>query len=434
MGSLEEKFVSVCDGYLSSHDGYNIRGERGLFSLAMVVWLGIQQRLSGNSLRESLRDLVARSEASRSVEFLVARLNQKILGKSISLSTGGVSRARDRYTLESVRELFYAAADKIRPTRKSDRSVYVLDGQNVTIARSESNLKHFSPTGNGEGELHFPRIRVISAHELDTGIAREVAVGDWRDSEVSLSQEVSSKLPQGSLIVMDRGFASPGFIDAVTKTGCNVLVRLKDSHGKKLLSQGTDSNVTWHSRNPQGETFAIPGRVIHFVSESKGFRSQVFYFFTTDGSLSADEVSALYRERVQVEVFIRDIKQTLKMAFVRSKKGENVEKEILISYLTFNLIRSVMTDAAAALNISVRRISFTATITSISAYAAAFVNAKTSKEVDALKERFYQKLYQAKLPIRSKIRSYPRVVKMTRDKYETACVVRKSLPAQEGDR
>lgn len=433
MGSLEEKFISVCDEYLSKHGGYDIRGERGLFSFAMVVWLGIQQRLTGNSLREALKELITRAEASRGVEFLVARLNQKILGKSFSLSTGGVSRARDRYSAGAVKELFYAAAHQIRATQKNTRSVYVLDGQNVTISRSESNLAHFAPTGNGEGELHFPRIRVVSAHELDTGIAREVAVGDWKDSEVSLSKDVTKKLPPGSLIVMDRGFARPGFVHAIAADGCHVLVRLNDAHGEKLLRQGT--HVTWHAKRAACEApITVTGRVIHVASEVKGFRSQEFYFFTTDASLSDEEVAALYRQRVQVEVFIRDLKQTLKMAFIRSKKGDNVEKEILISYLTFNLVRAVMTDAAETLGIPVTRMSFTGTIACISAYAAAFVNAKNSQEIDDLKKRFYQSIYQTKLPLRSKERSYPRVVRMTRDKYDTAGIVRKSRPAQVGDR
>jgi hypothetical protein len=43
MRSLEEKFIAVCDEYLSSRSGYDIHGEQGLFSFAMIIWLGIQQ-------------------------------------------------------------------------------------------------------------------------------------------------------------------------------------------------------------------------------------------------------------------------------------------------------------------------------------------------------------------------------------------------------
>lgn len=70
-----------------SEPDYDLRGERGLFSFAMVVWLGIQQLLGGNSLRKALKDLIARAKASRGDRFLLARLKQNILAKRIFLSS-----------------------------------------------------------------------------------------------------------------------------------------------------------------------------------------------------------------------------------------------------------------------------------------------------------------------------------------------------------
>jgi hypothetical protein len=35
----------------------------------------------------------------------------------------------------------------------SDRNVYVLDGQVVAIARSDSNLEHFCPTSGADRQL-----------------------------------------------------------------------------------------------------------------------------------------------------------------------------------------------------------------------------------------------------------------------------------------
>jgi hypothetical protein len=71
MRSLEETFVAVCDEYLSSRNGYDIRGEQGLFSFAMIIWLGIQQRLSGYSLRSSLNELASRAVDSGGIGFVL---------------------------------------------------------------------------------------------------------------------------------------------------------------------------------------------------------------------------------------------------------------------------------------------------------------------------------------------------------------------------
>jgi hypothetical protein len=206
MRSLEERFIAVCDEYLSSHNGYDIRGEQGLFSFAMIIWLGIQQRRSGYSLRSSLHELASRAVDNRGIGFLVGRTNQKLRTATISTNNGGLTRARERISVEDVRELFQAATEQMAtPTSASQQSdnTYVLDGAVVTIARSGSSLEYFCPTGNGMGELHYPRVRVISAHEVSSGIAREVAVGSWKDSEVALSQNVAKRLPRGSLLMMD---------------------------------------------------------------------------------------------------------------------------------------------------------------------------------------------------------------------------------------
>ena len=128
MGALEDKFVEVCDGYLSSHEGYEIRGEQGVFSLAMVVWLGIHQRLKGNSLRESVASLTERAKRE-GLSFLVSRRSSKLGKGEISTNTGGLCRARDRYSVESVKGLFYAATERIFETaslKSKQDKVYVL--------------------------------------------------------------------------------------------------------------------------------------------------------------------------------------------------------------------------------------------------------------------------------------------------------------------
>lgn len=437
MGVLEEKFISVCDDYLSSHEGYRIRGEQGVFSFAMVVWLGIQQRLRGHSLQSSLSELVSQAVEGGGIDFLVNRYTQKIRRGRFSTNSGGLTRARERISVEQVRELFEVATEQMFASlsaKDKGEKVYVLDGAVVTIARSEKNLEYFCPTGNGMGELHYPKVRAISAHEISTGIAREVAVGCWKESEVALSQNVAKRLPKGALLVMDRGFERPQFLRAVIDEGVDVLVRLKDSHGKKLLGDEaptgaiSERNVDWISRV---EKIPLTGRVIRFESHIKGFRSSEFYFFTTDMTRCPQELADLYRKRVQVEVFIRDVKQTLKMAFVRSKKGETIEKELLIAFLTFNLLRAIMEETAHALKLPANRMSFTATISLVRAYAPLFVNAKTEADRKELIERFQTNMFQTKLPARSKERSYPRVIKYPRDKYPSSGLAQK---CQEGER
>jgi hypothetical protein len=259
-----------------------------------------------------LSELVSQAVEGGGIDFLVNRYTQKIRRGRFSTNSGGLTRARERISVEQVRELFEVATEQMFASlsaKDNGEKVYVLDGAVVTIARSEKNLEYFCPTGNGMGELHYPKVRAISAHEISTGIAREVAVGCWKESEVALSQNVAKRLPKGALLVMDRGFERPQFLRAVIDEGVDVLVRLKDSHGKKLLGDEaptgaiSERNVDWISRV---EKIPLTGRVIRFESHIKGFRSSEFYFFTTDMTRCPQELADLYRKRVQVEVFIRE--------------------------------------------------------------------------------------------------------------------------------
>ena len=152
--------------------------------------------------------------------------------------------------------------------------------------------------GNGMGELHYPKVRVISAHEVSSGIAREVAVGSWKDREVALSQNVAKRLPRGSLLIIDRGFERTYFLSAVIAEEVNVLLRLKDSHGAKLLDceelrgEIAERSVEWVSTK-SGEAISRKGRVLRFISQLKGFRSSELNFFTTDMNRSARELAEL---------------------------------------------------------------------------------------------------------------------------------------------
>jgi hypothetical protein len=234
---------------------------------------------------------------------------------------------------------------------------------------------------------------------------------------------------------MDRGFHRPTFLNWCKELNIDVLVRLKDPAGNKLMggcdeSEG-DARVNWESQQESNTKIVLQGRVIKYTTQANGFRSNLFHFFTTADELTVEEVSELYRQRVPVEVCIRHLKQTLKLFFIGAKKGSNVRKEILIAYLTFNLLRAVMEDTANATGIEVERMSFTATITLRKAYASSFAKASTAKEQQALTEQFRKHMSQTKLPLRKKERSYPREVKLPREKYKNAGIF-KGFQQNEG--
>ena len=433
---LEGLFCEVSKEYLSANDCYRTRGELGVFSQAAVVWLGIQQRLTDNTLQTSLGALIERIREDTSPLNLIMRPGKKLRSGKISLNTGGASRARCRLPECIVSELFSAATENITEKLKCVDNVYLMDGQVITIARTESNLKEFGKTGNGEGELHFPKMRVVSAHSLSSGVAQKVAIGTWHDSEVTLGAEVLAGLPKGAVVVMDRFFDKPTFLAKAQDLNIAVVVRVRDILAKRLFGsipneQSAQKEVLWRPSNKKLGDIELKGRIIKYTAQQNGFRSSEFYFFTTAQTLSLQQVADLYRQRVQVESFIRQLKQTLKLFFVRAKKADNIRKEIYIAYLTFNLLRAIMQLAAKQGGLDPQRMSFTATVTLCRTYALSFLRTGSKLEHQKLYEQFVENMNQAKIPKRSKNRSYPRVVKFPRDKYPKRGIV-KTYSADEG--
>ena len=113
------------------------------------------------------------------------------------------------------------------------------------------------------------------------------------------------------------------------------------------------------------EAFAVLPRVLVMCElrvrvEKPGFRTKHFVVVTS--LLDAKQypraaISRLYRDRWNVELDIRSIKQTLKMDVLRCKSPELVVKEIWAHFLVYNLIRAVMAEAVRQHGILPRQIS-----------------------------------------------------------------------------
>uniref|UniRef100_UPI00248D8E99 transposase n=1 Tax=Parendozoicomonas sp. Alg238-R29 TaxID=2993446 RepID=UPI00248D8E99 len=70
------------------------------------------------------------------------------------------------------------------------------------------------------------------------------------------------------------------------------------------------------------------------------------------------ELKKLYKKRWQIEVDFRDIKTTMGMEPLSCQSPEMIEKEIWVYFLSYNLIRLLMLQAALLVDILPRQISF----------------------------------------------------------------------------
>jgi hypothetical protein len=200
-------------------------------------------------------------------------------------------------------------------------------------------------------------------------------------------------LSAGDIIVADRGFCSYAHLALLSKANLHAVLRvhqrqivnfhphrpcMADLEGVGLPTSRwlrrlghRDQLVEW--RKPQArpkwmsaeDYAALPEKLV--VREIKwrvreaGRRVREIILVTTllDAErYPAEQIAALYEVRWQVEVDLRDLKSTLGLDVLKSKKVATIEKEVLIFTLVYNLVRLVTVKAAQRQKTKPHRISF----------------------------------------------------------------------------
>jgi len=105
-----------------------------------------------------------------------------------------------------------------------------------------------------------------------------------------------------------------------------------------------------------------------------GFRIQTLIIATT--LLDADtftktDLVQLYRSRWHAELDLRSLKQTLQMDVLRCKTPELVRKELWTHVLAYNLIRTIMAQAASTHGVEPRSLSFKGAVQTLEAFQPA---------------------------------------------------------------
>jgi len=211
------------------------------------------------------------------------------------------------------------------------------------------------------------------------------------------------------------------------------MFRLNEAVFKRVVglqdAPNRDISATWKpSKQDLKTTPEIPkdatieGRFIKYTVNTAGFRPQILYFFTTLPD-SVAHIAAIYLRRQRIETNISQLKQVLKLEFINAKTPERIEKELHIAFLTFNLLSAIMATVAQRNNLPFERISFTATLRIVIAFGSQIQQVKDPKEVASLVARAEKAIYQTKIPLRNKARSFPRVIKRNRSKFPTKAIV-----------
>lgn len=189
----------------------------------------------------------------------------------------------------------------------------------------------------------------------------------------------------GDILLTDRLMANWTNILWLQERGLEFVGRLNKANwvadfrrGQRLGPQ--DHIVRWSKpsgiRSLDWKTYhALPASIT--VREAKirvtqpGFRTKSIVVVTTildPAEASKEDLGQLYRARWNNELDLRSIKTTMQMDELRCKTPELVHKEIWTHILAYNLIRTIMAQAAAKHDLLPRTVSFKGAIQTLEAF------------------------------------------------------------------
>ena len=355
-------------------------GRDRLFPQHSTFWLFLSQILRGNV------------SCSETVQNALACLCRET-GQTISPNTAAYCKARSRLEKEAIERVARKVAENLESRCPASelvpgRRMRIVDGSSLSMPDTPQNQKRFPQPKRQKPGCGFPVMRVAALFSMNTGAILRAAWDSLHVHERTLFHRLWDELKKGDILVADRGFC--GFADfyLLLQRGVDCIMRNHQRRTKgvrllKKLGKG-DLLVAWR-KSPicpdwlSRETWKkMPDemtiRQIRIHVNVPGFRTKKIVLATTllDPKLYPKALFAeLYRRRWLAELFLRDIKTSMGMEVLKCKSPEMVIKELLMYLIAYNLIRSIMLEAAQTHGGEPLRISFKRTADGLRQWAPA---------------------------------------------------------------
>lgn len=399
----------------------NGRTRRRVYSAQVVLWLMILQRLHAIGTMAAAVQLLIQGAAGPLLENC-----RRVRRKCISARTGGFCQARQKLPTKLCRQVGREMIEQLRKMLGLEDSqmprVYLLDGSSIELEHTRELVRHYPPAQNQHGVSHWPVLKMVVLHELQSGLAEEPCWGPMYGPKAVSEQELAAgcmdRLAAGSVIVGDRNFGVLWVAHEAQRRSLGVVVRLTAVRAHKLaggaIAQEGERLVEWRASRWDGgkkrrvaADTAVAGRLIG-VRVGRGKSKQWLFLFTTL-ERPMQEVVELYGERWKIETDLRSLKQTVRLHHLTVKSEGTLAKELIIAVCAYNLVRAVILLAARRSRTDPRQLSFAMVLNVIDCAWPKLVGAANQKQFQSEFSAVLKLASQCRLPQRKRS-SYPRLL------------------------
>jgi hypothetical protein len=355
------------------------------FDPVVTIHLFILQILHGNTAILHLRHLVC--SAVNASAYCRARMRlplavcEKLLDYSASLLSAGIKNS----TLKSGT----LKNGTFGPAWATVRRVLLVDGTSSLTPDTPSIRKLFKQPANIKPGCGYPMAKVLALFDAASGAILRPIICSLFVHEASNVWALHPLLGAGDLLIGDRAFCSYVHLAMLSAGNILGLFRMQQKqrvdfrrgrrHGGKGRTKSRfirklgplDQRVEWFKPQQKPKWMsrkqfaALPDglivRELRYHLIARGQRTRVVTIVTTllDERLHpAPKIAELYGLRWRVETHFNELKTGLKMSRLKCRTADGVKKELLMYFITYNLIRRVMLDAAEQQQVQAARISF----------------------------------------------------------------------------
>ena len=338
--------------------------------------------------------------------------------------------ARARLGFKTLMNLFGKTAEEIRPEPSFvGKCAWVIDGTTCDIPDTEANEEHFGRAKSHRGRAAFPQLKLVPLTCVSSRRVKQVRVLGCSEHETKALRELLSHIPEGDVVFVDRGLASYSLVQECQQLGIHVVMRISTLYKPRLVAQFGPGDylvegkfkvpIPKAERTGRRKTRDVIVRARMIVFWFDGHKQPVRLLTTlTPEQASARELAEGYHLRWEVELGIGELKTHLSAichgklhTTFRSKSPMLILQEVFALLATYNLVRSMMVQAASVHDLDPLKLSFLGTLEVLKTVLPYLLLIQTPREWGIKLRMLVDRIAAQKLTRPRRPRRYPRKVK-----------------------
>jgi len=261
------------------------------------------------------------------------------------------------------------------------RPVRLVDGATVALPDTPANQAAYPQPSTQRPGLGFPQCRIVGLICLASGGVLNAATSACRgkgSDEQTLLRAIFDTLQTNDMLLADALYGTYFLLCALRARGCDGLfaqqgARARSTDFRRGQRLGTRDHVVEWQKPKKKPDWMTPAQYAQApatlrVRELRTGGKLLLTTLLCAKQTSKADLRALYQQRWNIELDLRNIKSTLGMDKLSCKSPDMVVKEIWAYLLAYNLIRLLMTQTALLVNRAPRSLSFKHTLQMWSAW------------------------------------------------------------------